>query len=282
MAGKPEPDKIRGGFVAALQCLTAVAALALCEARAGVAGAALQPGPADAAAAAEEILARPQVDFVHGLRDQEVSRLINDAAGEPSAYVKKLMAGDWPDQPALRDARVPLHLRLIELARLDLVSGVEAARQAVPQGPDCDVRNAFGRGLYEPQGRAAALGMIYCARAGGERALQALHAANVRHEQRIVELQLPPYTRERWLAEARAYTASQDERLQATYRHWRQVSDALEKWILFLDRHARSFHVVEGGLAFDSDSDAEAARSLQEEIGRLLDASPAAVPGPSP
>ena len=124
--------------------------------------------------------------------------------------------------------------------------------------------------------------MIYCTRSGGERAIKAMHEARMALERHIGELRLPPYTREQWLAAARAETAARDAALQATYRHWRQLSDALEKWILFLDRHARAFHVEGGGLAFDNDEDAAAARALQEEIATLQDASPAAAAAPAP
>jgi hypothetical protein len=238
------------------------------------AGAAPQPTAADEEAAREELLARPQVDFIHDLRDQEMSRLLNDEARPASAYVAKLVDGNWSNPPRLGDVGTPLHLRLIELARLDLVSGIEAARQAVPQGEECNVRNAFGRALFEPEGRLRALAMIYCARAGGERARKAIDAANRLHERRILELRLPPYTRDQWLAAARAATAVEDERLRRTYDHRRDIDEALEKWILFLDDHAHAYHVDNGSLVFDSDEDAATARGLQADLSKLLDAEP--------
>jgi len=236
--------------------------------------AAVQPTAADAQAAHERALAQAQVDFIHELRDQEMSRLLQDAERPASPAVLKLMAGDWSPGPALGDVRAPLHLRLIELARLDLVSGVEAARQAVPQGADCNVRNAFGRALFEPEGRLRALAMIYCTRSGGERARRAIHEANRLHEARVDQLRLPAYTRAQELAAARDYTAHEDERLRTFYDHWRDIDEALERWILFLDDHARSFHLENGSLVFDSEADSATARGLQDELSKLLDAGP--------
>ncbi len=71
-----------------------------------------------------------------------------------------------------------------------------------------------------------------------DRIQSGLHKLNQDYEATLLELKLPPFTQERMLAEARAYTLRQDADLAKEYARPRQVWQANVDFLTYLDEHA--------------------------------------------
>jgi hypothetical protein len=225
-----------------------------------------QSSAADSNIAKEQAIASSRVKVIYDLRDREMARSLSDQHGQPSPDLLKVVEDTKRRTIDLSDATIPLHLRLIELAQLDLVDGVAAAKVTAPANENCDIQSGFGKELFEDKGRQHALAMIKCSREGIDHAQAAMHNANKLHESRIAKLKLPPYTQSKWLAQARESTAMQDADLKATYAHWRITYQALEDWVRFLDNHANAFHVENNVLVFTNETDIGAAHELQLKV----------------
>jgi hypothetical protein len=228
------------------------------------------PTTEDSNVAKEQAIANPQVKVIYELRNREMARLLSGQSGRPSTEVLKIVEDTSTTPIDLGDTTIPLHLRLIKLAQLDLVDGIAAAKVAMPSNEMCDIQSGFGEELFENKGRQHALEMIKCSRDGLDRAQAAMHGANKQHESRLAKLNLPPFTRDKWLAQARESTAMQDADVKSTYQHWRTTYQALEDWVRFLNDHAKSFHVENSALVFINDADASAARELQLKVAEAL------------
>lgn len=220
--------------------------------------------------AKEVALARLRVMFINGLRDREMNRPYQKPAEPPSPELCPLMSTTDQHRPNLGDVKVPLHERLEELARLDLVTGIDAARKSVPPDENCSLEGGFGAELADAKARQHALAMIQCSRRGMERTAKVMHEAAKLHESRIIALNLPRYSEAQMLAQARAATANGDAYFEKMTLHWAPTYLALENWVRFLDSRAGTWRLEGQNFIFEHDADIQTARALQLRVAESM------------
>jgi hypothetical protein len=221
---------------------------------------------ADDTAFAENIKARAEMDFIHKVFEEEMHRLTSNSDAPPSPDVAKLF-DTTVKHPALSDTSVSLHFRLIERERLTFVSGIQMIKASL-QGhcgePTSDL-SKFG----DPLVRQQELQGIQCLRTRRDLYQRGTHREGLAREKSILELKLPPYTREDMLTRQRAWNSSQDVEIAATYKSYEAADVAVEQLIKFLDSHSQNIRVISDTLIFANEADAATFSDLQKNVAKM-------------
>jgi hypothetical protein len=193
----------------------------------------------------------------------EIRRILGERPGQLSPEVATLMNPSTPG-PDLGDTRVPLHLRIIEQRRREVVAGIRLAQYTVDG--HCEDPQPRPEQLLDAAWRAKALQAIKCSPDKLDRYQVGMHKVNKEHEASVLALRLPHYTQEKVLAEARASTARQDADLESDYAKRRGSLRLSEEYLTFIDSHAARIHLTDGRVVFDDSADFKASQELGNRL----------------
>lgn len=214
--------------------------------------------------------ANPDIIVMQRVRGQEIIRIANGGAGQPSPEVAKLMNPVAP-VPKVDDPRVPLHLRIVELWRRDLFVGIiELAQDSA--AIQCEERQLRPEQLLKEEARARALQEIQCQRRKIEHFEVGAHKLSEEHEANMLTLHLPKATQARAVSEAHAATLHQDQSLQAGDENALTRLRVDEEYLNFIGAHAAGMHFTGGKIEYDD----PAVYKASLEIGERLKAAVAA------
>jgi hypothetical protein len=162
---------------------------------------------------------------------------------------------------ALSDTKVPLHLRLIERQRLEVIAGFKWAAATIGR---CDEKAFNPVDLLDVQSRLRINSVSRCHQRYLDRGELQLHELTVANEASVLELKLPPAFQKRMLAQARQSTERQDAEMASTYAHRRAFWRATDNLVEFFDMH--SAHLAANQIVMDNDADSVAAQVLLSQF----------------
>jgi hypothetical protein len=233
--------------------------------------AASRPVLADEARTAEDevadhefALAAPEIGHINRALATEMRRLLGGGSGSPSPEVAKYLDGTSSKGVDLGDTRIPLHTRFIERQRRNFAAGIALAKSATAE--HCTDPNPRPEQLLDAALRAQVFAALRCHQQALDRYQSGMHSANQAYEAMLLELKLPPYTRERMLDQAHASTVAQDADLVSSYTNQRKLLQANWDFFTYLDAHAGHAHYVNGQILFDDPADAKALQDLSNRI----------------
>ena len=186
---------------------------------------------ADDTADREFAIARTEINFIHRVLGAEMQRLMAERKDPQSPDVARLLDSGSTKRPDIGDTHIPLHLRLVERERLNLVAGIELARSSVGY---CGKRSTDPSQLVDELARERALKSIRCHRDKLSKYQHGVHEVNKAHELTGLALKLPPFTQEKVLTEDRKATQKQDTDLEVAYALERKRDKPAEDFIKFL------------------------------------------------
>jgi len=227
---------------------------------------------ADDAAFSEHLKGNAEIDFIRKTFQEEAQRLTSFPNASPSPEVAKLSDSSTVKGPQLGDARVPLHLRLIERERLAFVSGIKMIKRSL-QG-NCPEQVVDVTTFADPMVRSQELQRIQCQRIRRHLYQRGTHDEGLAQEKSILELKLPPYTEDEMLSRQRAGNRSQDAELAATFKAAEAVDRAVEQFVRFLDSKAQSMRMMNGRFMFANEADAAAFNGLQNNVLKMQSQAP--------
>jgi hypothetical protein len=225
-----------------------------------------QPTGADAVAAREIAMARPELIRLNGLTQNEVMRGLS-GSGEPSPEIELLLRDDGK-HANLGDTSVPLHLRLIERQRATLVGIVKWAKSI----GHCGSADFTPANLADPMFRKSMQTVIVCRRRDLDQLETGLHNYNKTNEASVLELKLPPWTQANMLAEARTHSVNQETALAPILRNRRATLQAMSDLFNFMDAHSNEVHFSNNQWMFSSDADLKTAQDLMNKFASAANA----------
>jgi hypothetical protein len=206
-------------------------------------------------------IARPEIIRLNRLLNAELIRAIDASDPAPSPAMKQVIEQSANSHVALSDTSVPLHLRLIERQRLEVIAGFRWAAATIGH---CDEK-AFDPGdLLDVQSRLRINSVSRCHQRYLDRGELQLHELKVANEASVLELQLPPAFQKRMLAQARQSTERQDAEIASTYAHRRAFWRATDELVEFFDMHPA--HLAANQIVMDNDADNGAAQELLSQF----------------
>jgi hypothetical protein len=206
-------------------------------------------------------VARPEIIRLNRLLNDELVRALANSDAAPSPAMKQLIEESANSHIALSDTSVPLHLRLIERQRLEVIAGFKWAAATIGH---CDEK-AFNPGdLLEVQSRLRINSVSRCHQRYLDRGELQLHELKVANEASVLELKLPPAFQKRMLAQARQSTARQDSEIASTYAQRRAFWRATDDLVEFFDMHPA--HLAANQIVMDNDGDKGAAQDLLSQF----------------
>jgi hypothetical protein len=226
---------------------------------------AIEPRTAEDEAAEREFgLAAPELDHMNRVLSAEMQRLLGGGRGSQSPEVAKYLDGPSVKRVELGDVRISLHVRFIERQRRNFVDGIALAKTAT--AGNCANPSPGPDQLLDAELRAKVLTALKCHQQALDRYQSGMHKINQGYEAMLLELKLPPFTRERMLAQAHASTVRQDAELSSDYTNQRKTLQANIDFFTYLDAHAAHAHYVNNRILFD---DPEEAKTMQDLLNRL-------------
>src|ERR1700733_2604419 len=202
-------------------------------------------------------IARPEIIRLNRLLNAELVRALASSDPAPSPAMKQVIEESANSHIALSDTGVPLHLRLIERQRLEMIAGFKWAAATIGH---CDEK-AFNPGdLLEVQSRLRINAVSRCHQRYLDRGELQLHELTVANEATVLELKLPPAFQRRMLAQARQSTERQDAEIASTYAHRRAFWRATDNLVEFFDMHPA--HLAANQIVMDNDADSGVAQDL--------------------
>jgi hypothetical protein len=230
----------------------------------------------DQQAVREFAAANPDIVSMQRVRGQEIFRIVNGDAGQPSPEVAKLMNPAAP-VPKVDDPHVPLHLRIVELWRRDLfVPAIELAQDTA--AIHCEAPQLSPEQLLEAEGRAKGLQEIQCERKKLEHYEVGAHKLYQEHEANILTLHLPKATQAKAVSEAHASTVHEDKHLQSNDENALERLRIAEEYTNFIAAHAVGMHVVDGRIEFDDPAVYKAFLEIAERLKGAVAAGGDALP----
>jgi hypothetical protein len=171
--------------------------------------------------------------------------------------MKQVMEDSAASHIALGDERVPLHRRLIERQRLEVIAGFKWAAATIGR---CDEKSFNPADLLDVQSRLRINSVSRCHQRYLDRGELQLHELTAANEASVLELKLPPAFQKRMLAEARRSTERQDAEIASTYAQRRAFWRATDNLVEFFDMHPA--HLTANRIVMDNDADSVAAEDL--------------------
>ncbi len=153
-------------------------------------------------------IARPEIIRLNRLLNAELVRALNASDPAPSPAMKQVIEQSANSHIALSDTSVPLHLRLIERQRLEVIAGFKWAAATIGH---CDEKAFNPADLLDVQSRLRINSVSRCHQRYLDRGELQLHELTVANEASVLELKLPPAFQKRMLAQARQSTERQLE-----------------------------------------------------------------------
>jgi hypothetical protein len=206
-------------------------------------------------------LARPEIIRLNRLLNAELVRAIDVSDPAPSPGMKQVIEQSANSRIALSDTNVPLHLRLIERQRLEVIAGFKWAAATIGH---CDEKAFNPADLLDVQSRLRINSVSRCHQRYLDRGELQLHELTVANEASVLELKLPPAFQKRMLAQARQSTERQDAEIASTYAHRRAFWRATDNLVEFFDMH--SAHLAANQIVMDNDADSGAAQDLLSQF----------------
>jgi hypothetical protein len=208
--------------------------------------------------------AQQDIDNMHRVLGAELQRLASGAGGSESDEVAPYLHESSRKPMDLGDVRIALSKRYIERERRQMVAAI--ALYKIEMSQDCGKPSLGADQLLDAAARAKVLAALKCHQRQLDRLQSGLHKILNDYETNLVQLKLPPFTQDKMLAEARAYTLKQDSDLASSYAHPRQVWQANVDFLTYLDEHAAHAHYVNNKLLFDDPAEAEAMQVLLKRL----------------
>jgi len=223
-------------------------------------------GPeSDQAVQHEFDMARPEIVRLNQLLNAELVRALAGWTGAPSAAMQRVMEESSHSHLALGDTTVPLHRRLIERQRLEVIAGFKWLTATVGH---CD-ENGFGPAdLLDDRSRSRIKSVSRCHQSSLDRDQLDIHQLSAANEASVIELKLPPAFQKRMLREARRNMERQDAEIASTYAHRRAFWEATDDLVKFFDTHPA--HLAANRIVMDDGSDGLAAEYL---LARFIETS---------
>jgi len=243
-----------------LLCLLAVQA-GLAGAIAAARGSNTGSATSDEAVQHEFDIARPEIIRLNRLLNAELVRALASSDPAPSLAMQQVIEESANSHIALSDTSVPLHLRLIERQRLEMIAGFKWAAATIGH---CDEKAFNPVDLLEVQSRLRINAVSRCHQRYLDRGELQLHELKVANEASVVELKLPPAFQKRMLAQARQSTERQDAEIASTYAHRRAFWRATDNLVEFFDMHPA--HLAANQIVMDHDADSGAAQDLLSQF----------------
>jgi hypothetical protein len=206
-------------------------------------------------------IARPEIIRLNRLLNAELVRAVDASDPAPSPAMKQVIDESSNSHIALSDTRVPLHLRLIERQRLEVIAGFKWAAATIGH---CDEKTFNPADLLDIQSRLRINSVSRCHQRYLDRGELQLHELKVANEASVLELGLPPAFQKRMLAQARRSTERQDAEIASTYAQRRAFWRATDDLVEFFDRHAA--HLAANQIVMDNDADSGAAQDLLSQF----------------
>jgi hypothetical protein len=206
-------------------------------------------------------VARPEIIRLNRLLNAELVRAIDASDPAPSPAMKQVIEQSANSRIALSDTKVPLHLRLIERQRLEVIAGFKWAAATIGR---CDEKAFNPVDLLDVQSRLRINSVSRCHQRYLDRGELQLHELTVANEASVLELKLPPAFQKRMLAQARQSTERQDAEMASTYAHRRAFWRATDNLVEFFDMH--SAHLAANQIVMDNDADSVAAQVLLSQF----------------
>jgi hypothetical protein len=243
----------RKWFMAILAvCLGSVAAVAASNG---------QSTTSDQAVQREFDLARPEIIRLNRLLNAELVRALSGSDPAPSPAMKQVIEESANSHIALGDVSVPLHRRLIERQRLEMIAGFKWAAATIGH---CDEKAFNPADLLDVQSRLRINSVSRCHQRYLDRGELQLHELKVANEASVLELQLPPAFQKRMLTQARQSTERQDAEIASTYAQRRAFWRATDDLVEFFDMHPA--HLAANQIVMDNASDSVAAQDLLSQF----------------
>jgi len=202
-------------------------------------------------------LARPEIIRLNRLLNDELVRALAGSDAAPSAAMQQIIEESANSRIALGDTRVPLHRRLIERQRLEVIAGFKWAAATIGH---CDEKAFNPVDLLDVQSRLRINSVSRCHQRYLDRGELQLHELTVANEASVLELKLPPAFQRRMLAQARLSTERQDTEIALTYAHRRAFWRATDNLVEFFDMHPA--HLAADQIVMDNATDSMAAQEL--------------------
>jgi hypothetical protein len=215
----------------------------------------------DQAVQREFDIARPEIIRLNRMLNAELVRALTGSDPAPSPAMKQVIEESANSHIALSDTGVPLHRRLIERQRLEVIAGFRWAAATIGH---CDEK-AFNPGdLLDVQSRLRINSVSHCHQRYLDRGELQLHELKVANEASVLELKLPPTFQKRMLTQARQSTARQDAEMASIYAQRRAFWRATDDLVEFFDMHPA--HLAANQIVMDNDSDSVAAQDLLSQF----------------
>ena len=206
-------------------------------------------------------VARPEIIRLNRLLNDELVRALASSDPAPSPAMRQLIEESAHSPIALSDTSVPLHLRLIERQRLEVIAGFKWAAATIGH---CDEKSFNPGDLLDVQSRLRINSVSRCHQRYLDRGELQLHEMKVANEASVLELKLPPAFQKRMLAQARQSTERQDAEIASTYAHRRAFWRATDNLVEFFDMHPA--HLAANRIVMDNDADSGAAQDLLSQF----------------
>jgi hypothetical protein len=240
-------------LLSAVLCLLAVRA-----GRAADSSNAEDRGPMSEQAVQHEFdIARPEIVRLNQLLNAELIRALGGSASAPSPAMQRVIEESSNSHLALGDTRVPLHERLIERQRLEVIAGFKWIAATIGH---CDEKGFGPADLLDDRSRLRIKSVSRCHRRSLDRDQLEIHRLNLSNEASVLELKLPPAFQDRMLIEARRNMARQDAEIASTYAHRRAFWEATDNLVEFFDTHPA--HLAANQIVMEDESDRLAAQDL--------------------
>lgn len=202
-------------------------------------------------------MARPEIVRLNQLLNAELVRALAGSRVTPSAAMQRVMEESSHSHLALGDTSVPLHRRLIERQRLEVIAGFKWVAATVGH---CDESGFGPADLLDDRSRLRIKSVSRCHQSSLDRDQLDIHQLNAANEASVVELKLPPAFQKRMLTEARRNMERQDAEIASTYAHRRAFWEATDKLVEFFDTHPA--HLAANQIVMEDESDGLAAQDL--------------------
>jgi hypothetical protein len=206
-------------------------------------------------------IARPEIRRLNRLLNDELVRALAASDATPSPAMKQVIEESATSRVALGDTRVPLHRRLIERQRLEVIAGFKWAAATIGR---CDEKAFNPVDLLDIQSRLRINSVSRCHQRYLDRGELQLHELTAANEASVLELKLPPAFQKRLLAEARQSTERQDAEIASTYAQRRAFWRATDNLVEFFDMHPA--HLTANRIVMDNDADSGAAQDLLSQF----------------
>ena len=218
---------------------------------------------ADQAALRESGLAKPEIAHLYRLLDAELMRAVTRPADPPSHEIHVIMKRAIHKGLDLGDVSVPLHQRLVERKRRELIAAVRWARSPELR---CDDPSIGPEQLLDTKFQHYMLDVVLrCRRHAIDYVESEINRLNRDDESSIPELKLPTFVRRQMVAQARESTERQAASMGALSRNRRDTLQAIEDLFKYMEFHPA--HLEGNLIVFDNSADRPAG---EEVYGRFV------------